>query len=186
MAGSIILMKYDLSCNSLWDQPVMIPTEVYVERCVALADSNGGAYYVFEDWGNRTKAIRVDAAGVAVWHNNAIQVFPEYNHMMWNFVIPSGNGFMFVVEATPVGQLYAGIYAQKVSQEGELAWPGTGYLIMEDVSVTVSGQSIFGLGDRALVSFSLQPQNTQDRYHYYQIVNPDGSLLFAKPGIQFG
>lgn len=186
LAGSIILMKYDFSCNSLWDQPVIIPTEIYVERSVALPDSNGGAYYVFEDWGNRTKAIRVDAAGSAVWQDNAIQVFPEYVHMAWNFVIPSGNGFMFVVEATTVGQLYAGIYCQRVSQEGELTWPGTGYLIMEDVTVTVSGQSIFGLGDRALVSFSLQPQNTQDRYHYYQIVNPDGSLLFAKPGIQFG
>lgn len=180
------LMKFDQNGVAMWDQPSIIPTLSCYDRCIAFSDSNGGAYYYLQDWDFRIKVVRVDSEGDAVWKSIAIMVLPDYDNLMHHFAILSGNGLMIVAEAILCGNIFGGIYCQKVSPEGVLTWPDPGYLLMHDATVTTSAQNIIDLAGRALVSFAIKPQNNQARYHYYQIINPDGSLLFTRPGIQFG
>ena len=149
----------------------------------AVADGEGGAIIVWEDWRNGdldVYAQRVDAGGVVWWGLNGVNICSAVNNQTWVRVASDGSGGIIAAWMDSRNG-NADIYAQRVSMTGSAVWASNGVAICTLTQVQGNPHIVADGSGGAFIGWQDQRSDMSDIY--VQRIDGGGSVQWTGNGV---
>ena len=168
--SEILMQKYDINGNSLWDDPIVIvgpvsfPMGNWSQQMIS--NSLGGGISGWTELaGNVQSAIieSVGEAGISLW-NGGINLSNNTNNFRMSpslTLCDSTNDVVAVWREASGSQSHRGIFAQRINQSGNKLWGDYGIEVVEmNVNYDYLDVSISNFNDNVIITFLEQSINT--------------------------
>ncbi len=184
----IFARKYSGNGDIIWDIPIDTAGGIsaWTQILSIDKDDNGGFYIAWHDDRDNDNFSEIyiqhiDSEGNASFDDNGIQITTNSTN---NHFEPKlkfmGEYIITVWNETDANQNQRGIYAQKISLNGELLWGENGKEILPLSSLVTVLSDIQKLNDDFVIYYYQNPSATND-YIYAQRLNENGDNVWINP-----
>lgn len=191
---NIIAQRIDSKGSIVWDTPIPICTaEGNQGAPTFVSDGAGGAFCVWADYRNdpnifttaQLYAQHINATGKTLWRKDGIPICELSVNQQQHSCLSDGEGGFLVVWWDD-RDIFADIYAQRVSVEGNILWDKKGIPLCTEGGVQ-QNPMVVSDGDGGAIAYWLDYRedfgNTTEDAIYAQRVDANGKILWNENGV---
>jgi hypothetical protein len=177
--NGLYVQRLDSAGNSVWMWEEQAHPTLGLRGMTG--DGSGGVILLRQDKNEQVYVQRISAEGISLWEEEGANIGRIEYAYMGVPVVSDGSGGAVVIWEDPNRE---GVFAQRVSQDGELLWAGDGVPVTSLTGETEKPQLINDGTGNFIITWT--EHSFDEEYHeavYVQKLSADGNRLWGEQGI---